>query len=291
MSEPEQPKHRASDFNTSTFPTWCPGCGDFGIWAALKNALVELGREPHDTVVVYGIGCSGNMANNVNTYAFHGLHGRPVPVAEGIKMANHGLTVIVIAGDGDGYGEGLGHFLHAVRGNADITYIVHNNQVYGLTTGQTSPTSDKGYKSKSTPHGVIEEPINPISLALGASGTFVARGYAGDIKHLTSLIVQGVQHKGFSLIDVFQPCVTFNKINTHLWFQKMTVKLEEMGHDPSNREAAIQQAFRRDQLPIGLYYKEDRPAYHEQLSQIAETPLVEHPLEPLTFDELQKEFM
>ncbi len=264
------------DYETSQFPTWCPGCGDFGIWTALKNALVELSISPDQMLIVFGVGCSGNMASFVKAYGFHGLHGRPLPVAEGAKMANHKLPVVVIAGDGDTYGEGMNHFLNAIRGNHDITLIVHDNQVYGLTTGQNSPTAMKGVKAKSTPMGVIEEPVNPIALALGAGASFIARGFAGNTKHLTNLMVQAMRHRGFSLIDVLQPCVTFNKLNTFQWFYRRVYELEKESYKPTDKNKAWEKSQEGpDKMPIGIFYKrEDRLSYEDELPQIIEQPLV-----------------
>lgn len=269
---------KPSSFNTPKFPTWCPGCGDWGIWGALKQALVNAGLKSHEFVVVYGIGCSGNMANTINAYGFHGLHGRPLPVAEGIKLANHGLPVIAISGDGDAYGEGLNHFMHAMRGNQDVTYIVHDNQIYGLTTGQTSPTSSQGTKTKSTPEGVIEVPMNPLRLAITTGATFVARGFAGYIDHLTDLFEKAIVHKGFALVDVLQPCITFNHVNTHDYFRQRVRKLdEEVGYDPTNATMAWERSRQwGDTIPIGVFYTSERPAYHEGVKALAQKPLVAH---------------
>lgn len=270
---------KGQQFNTEHSPTWCPGCGDFGIWTSLKNALDELGLQHHETVIVYGIGCSGNMTNTVKTYAFHGLHGRPLPVAEAVKMANHGLTVIVIAGDGDTYGEGMGHFIASMRGNHDVTLIVHDNQIYGLTTGQTSPTSQKGFISKSTPSGVIEEPVNPLLFGLSAGASFIARGFSGNTVQLTELIKQAIVHKGFSLLDVFQPCVTFNKINTFQWFYRRIYDLAKEGYTPNDWAKAAERARETERFATGVVYRHDRPAYHEALSQLERGSLVNQPLD------------
>lgn len=268
--------HTLRDFETHQTPTWCPGCGDFGIWTALKGAVVELGLAPHELVVVFGIGCAGNQANFVRAYGFHGLHGRALPVAEGIALANHGLTTIVVSGDGDGFGEGLAHFLHALRANANLTYLVHDNQVYGLTKGQASPTSVQGYRSTSTPWGAPDEPLNPLSVALAAGGTFVARGFAGDVPHLQQLMVQGVKHRGFSFIDILQPCVTFNHLNTYSWFYERVVKLEKLKHDPRDRQAAwVRASSQPDELPIGVFYQAVQPTLEDRFSVLEHGPLVE----------------
>lgn len=251
------------DLETKDKSNWCPGCGNFGIQAALKQAIINIGVEPHDVMISTGIGCGSKMNQWVETYGFAGLHGRSLPVAMGAKLANHSLTVIDVGGDGDGYGIGMGHFIHNMRRNFDMTYIVQDNQVYGLTLGQTSPTSDKGMKGPSTPFGIIEDPVNPLRLALADNCTFVARGFSGDIPHLTSLIEAGIKHKGFALIDVFQPCVTFNKINTYGYFRNKVYKLEEAGHDVTDLAKAFEKAGETEKLPIGIFYKIDRPTYED----------------------------
>src|SRR3989344_5947277 len=267
---------RPEDFNTPMTPVWCPGCGNFGILMAVKQAMAEAGIKNHEAVVVSGIGCSDKYNQYINTYGFESIHGRILPVAMGIRLANHKLKVIAIGGDGDGYGIGMCHFIHAMRRNLDITYIVCDNQIYGLTTGQTSPTSDKGFKTKSTPEGNIEMPINPLVLALSSGATYIARGFAGDVPHLKNLIIEGIKHKGFSLIDVFQPCVTFNYKNTYEWFSRKTYKLEKNGHNPASREAAFKKAFEEDRLPLGIFYVEHKQTYEDEVAQIKEKPLVEH---------------
>lgn len=282
-------------------PNWCPGCGDFGMWVSLKNAIVQLGLNPWEVVLVSGIGCSGKVPYWVKTYGFNGLHGRPMPVAEGIKLANHSLTVIVIGGDGDQYGEGGNHLIHASRRNVDLTLMVHNNQVYGLTTGQTSPTSDIGTKNKVEPGGVVESPVNPISLALSAGATFVARGFAGDAQQETQLITEGIKHKGFSIIDTMQPCVTFNHTNTFSWFYERVYKLEDQGHNKQDKITAFKKSEewplkvalkegQKEKIPTGIFYQETRPTWHEQIPQIATTPLVKQPIENINIDPLVEEF-
>ena len=223
-------------------PSWCLGCGDFGIWVSLKNSIVQLGLNPWEVVLVSGIGCSGKLPYWVKTYGFNGLHGRPMPVAEGIKLANHGLTVIVIGGDGDQYGEGGNHLLHAARRNVNLTLLVHDNQIYGLTTGQYSPTTEIGQKNKATPVPTVEAPVNPLSFALAAGATFVARGFAGDNKQETYLLTEAIKHKGFAIVDTMQPCVTFNHHNTFAWFYERVYKLEEQGHNPLDKLAALARA-------------------------------------------------
>jgi 2-oxoglutarate ferredoxin oxidoreductase subunit beta len=257
------------DYKGKVDPDWCPGCGDFGILVALKQALVELGVQPHQAMVISGIGCSSNIPGFINSYGMHTLHGRALAVATGAQLANHELKIIAAGGDGDGYGIGGNHFVHSMRRNVDLTYIVMNNQIYGLTTGQVSPTSTKGMKTKSTPAGSVENPINPIPLAIAAGATYVARGYTGQVKHLVELIKGGIQHKGFALIDAFSPCVTFNLDNSHEFFKHRTKKLEDMKHDPTNFAAAMEKGYEwGDEIPIGLFWKNDDLPSLDQLEPI-----------------------
>lgn len=278
------------DLATPVKPTWCPGCGDFGIWLAVKQALTQIKMKHEDLVIVYGIGCSGHMCNFVRSYGFEGLHGRPIPVAEGIKLANKKLKVVVVAGDGDTYGEGLNHFLTAVRGNHDVTLVVHNNQVYGLTTGQASPTSFKGYKAKSTPTGVIEEPVNPIALALAQGGNFVARGFSANPQQLIKLIVAGINHQGFALIDCLQNCATFNKVNTVTWYKEHTYDLEGQ-HDPTNRIAALEKALDWSKLATGIFYQNDTDtSYDVEAPGEKGKPLVDHDLSKIDLKAAMNQF-
>lgn len=277
------------DFNGYS-PTWCPGCGNHGIGIAIKSALSQMNLDPSGVMASFGIGCSGNMNDFLNAYAVHSLHGRAIPTAIGMKLANHKMPVIVIAGDGDCYGEGGNHFVHAARGNHDITVITHDNSVYGLTTGQAAPTAQKGYKSKSTPSGILEVPINPLSLAITSGATFVAQAFAGNLPQVIDMIKAGINHKGFSLVNVLQPCVTFNKINTYQYYLKNTYKLEE-DFDKTNKSLAMQKALELDQekFPLGIIYQIERSAYHEQVEQIKEKTLVEK--ERFTdFPSLMKDF-
>jgi len=250
-------------------PTWCPGCGDWGIGIAIKSALIQLGLSPSSLFVAFGIGCSGNMNDFLNAYAMHGLHGRSIPNAIGMKLANHKMTTLVVAGDGDCYGEGGNHFLHACRGNHDITVIVHDNRVYGLTTGQSAPTAQKGYVSKSTPLGIIEESVDPLSLAITQGASFVAQAFAGDAIHMSQMIKKAIEHKGFSLVNILQPCVTFNKVNTYPYYMKRVYKIDD-NHDKESITAAVQKAREvfEEKYPLGVLYEVHRPAYHEQLIQL-----------------------
>jgi 2-oxoglutarate ferredoxin oxidoreductase subunit beta len=265
-----------SSYNTSFKPTWCPGCGNFIIWHAVKTALAELKIPSHKLMLSYGIGCAGNMADNIKGYAFHSLHGRSLPILVGAKLANHKLTAIAITGDGDAYGEGLNHLIHTARANNDITSIISNNHSYSLTTGQSSPTSRKGYVTKTTPWGEVKKPINPISLVLSAGASFVARGFAGDLKHLTELIKKGINHKGFAHIDVLQHCVTFNKIDTLEYYKKKVYKLEEEeNYNAKDKLKALKKAEEREKLPIGIFYEESRPTYESTFPQLEKEALVE----------------
>ncbi len=280
------------DINTIGKPNWCPGCGDFGILLALKGAVVELNIEPENIVIVSGIGCSGKVPHWIRTYGLHGIHGRVLPVAAATKLANHELTVFGVGGDGDGYGIGMCHFIHAMRRNIDMTYIVHNNMIYGLTTGQTSPTSEKGMRTKSTPSGVIEVPVNPIALAISTGATFVARSFAGDVKHLQKTIVSAVKHRGFSLVDVFQPCVSFNNINTYDWYKQRVYDLETVGHNPQDKMAAFVRSQEwGEKIPIGVFYKVVSPTYEDELPQIKEMPLVKQGIDNVDISKLMDDFV
>jgi 2-oxoglutarate ferredoxin oxidoreductase subunit beta len=272
-------------------PTWCPGCGDWGIGMAIKKALVELNYSPDQVAVVFGIGCSGNMNDFLNAYGLHSLHGRALPNAIGIKLANHKLPVLAVVGDGDCYGEGGNHFIHACRGNHDITVIVHDNGVYGLTTGQSAPTALKGYRSKSTPLGLIEAPVNPLALALTSGVTFVAQGFAGDLNHLVLILKEAITHKGFSLVNVLQPCVTFNKVNTYQYYLQRVYKLDK-DYQKDNFKLALDKALEvnEEKFPLGVIYQVKRPCYHESLPQTSSLPLVEKK-RFLEYDSLIKEFI
>jgi len=289
-------KLNPNSFNTPIIPTWCPGCGNFIIWQAIKIALAELNIPSHKLMLSYGIGCAGNMANNIKGYAFHSLHGRTLPILVGAKLANHKLTAIAITGDGDAYGEGLNHLVHTARGNSDITYIICNNHSYSLTTGQSSPTSKKGYVTKTTPWGEVKKPINPIGLSLSAGASFVARGFVGDLNHLTELIKKGISHKGFSHIDILQNCVSFNKINTLEYYKKKVYKLqeklwqdkleEEENYSAKDKLKALEKAEETKKLPIGIFYQESRPTYESTFPQLEKEALVEKEIGGIEFKNL-----
>ncbi len=268
-------------FNGGQKSTWCPGCGDFGILMSLKQALAGLDLYPHEVLLVSGIGCGSKLPHYMKANGYNSIHGRALPIAQGIKLANHDLKVIAVTGDGDGYGIGQGHFVHAMRRNADITHIVENNQVYGLTKGQYSPTSERGYISTFSPEGAIEFAINPIALALSAGATFIARASAADPKHMNSVLQAAIAHEGYSIVDCLQPCVTYNKINTYEWYRSRTYKLEEeAGYDPTDRNHVWAKAQEwGDRIPIGILYQStERPTYEEQVSALKNGPLVHQPL-------------
>ncbi len=260
-------------------PDWCPGCGDFGVLKSLQTAAGKCGVQPKDLLVVSGIGCSSNLPGFINAYGIHSLHGRSVAVATGAHLANTDMKTICTGGDGDGYGIGIGHFIHAMRRNLDMTYIVMDNQIYGLTTGQASPTTTRGHKTKSTPHGNAEIPLNPVAVAITAGATYVARGFSGEQKQLIDLIAGGIAHKGFALIDVYSPCVTYNKINTYPWFKERVYKLEDTGFDPSDFHTSLQKSFEwGDKIPLGVLYKAEQTTYEETDPVLRRGPLVKQSL-------------
>lgn len=262
-------------------PTWCSGCGDWPIRISIINALKELGLTPSDVFIVFDIGCSGNMNDFLNAYAIHSLHGRAIPQAIGAKIANHTMPVIAIGGDGATYGEGGNHFLHAVRGNHDITLIVHDNSLYGLTTGQTAPTTHEGIKTKSTPFGAPEKAINPLTLALTQGATFIGQGFSANVPHLTSVISAALKHKGFSLVNVLQPCVTFNRTNTYHYYMERVKYLDE-SYNSSDFVSALKTTLAMDyeEFYAGVLYEAQKPTFTDHYPQLHEKPLVKK--EPYT---------
>ena len=274
-------------------PDWCPGCGDFAVLNALQRALADLDIAPHNVLVVSGIGCSSNLPGFIHAYGFHGLHGRSLPVAAGAKLGNHQLTVIAAGGDGDGYGIGVGHFVHTCRRNIDMTYIVMDNQTYGLTTGQASPTTEKDIRTKSTPEGTIEIPLNPVALALTCGATYVARGFSGDNLHLASLVKGAIEHKGFALVDVFSPCVTYNKHNTYPWFRERVYKLEDERHDTSDFHLAMEKALEWGaRIPTGLFFKVERATYEDEEPALRSgIPLAKQPLKRADLPAIMEDFI
>ena len=271
----------SKDFKGKVDPDWCPGCGDFSVLKSVQVALSDLGLKPHEVVTIAGIGCSSNFPGYFNAYGMHTLHGRSLAVATGVKMANHEITVICTGGDGDGYGIGGNHFTHISRRNVDLTYLVMNNQIYGLTTGQISPTSCLGMKTKSTPFGGIEIPVNPITSAIMNGATFVARAFSADGKQLVDLMTKAIEHKGFALIDIFSPCVTFNHDNDYAFFKERIKKLEDEGHDPADWKVACEKALIwGDTIYTGLFLQLKDRASLGRLEPILDKggPLAHRPL-------------
>jgi 2-oxoglutarate ferredoxin oxidoreductase subunit beta len=253
---------------------WCPGCGNFSILEAVKKGLVESGLEPHEVLFVSGIGQAAKAPHYLNANVFNGLHGRALPVATGAKLANPSLRVIVESGDGCNYGEGGNHFLAAIRRNIDLTMIVHDNQIYGLTKGQASPTSEEGLITKAQPEGVASMPFNPIAIAVAMQASFVARGFSGMIEHLSGLIQQALAQQGFALIDVLQPCVSFNKINTFAWYKKRCYTLPDE-YDATDWQAAMNTAMEwGDKIPLGIIYRNQRTTIEKRFSALQQGPLV-----------------
>jgi 2-oxoglutarate ferredoxin oxidoreductase subunit beta len=285
----------------SEFPTWCPGCGDFGVLNALRTAAAKLGLQPQDIVLVSGIGCSGKINSYFNSYGLHTLHGRSLPVAQGVKLANPELTVLASGGDGDGYGIGAGHFMHAVRRNVDITYIVMDNQVYGLTKGQTSPTSPTGFQSNTTPHGSAEGPVRPLRVALANGCSWIGQGFSGNIKQLADLMVQAISHPGFALLNVQSPCVTWRptivedgqKVGVFEWFNQHLHNLaDDADYDPTDRAAAFSKLVEHGDLVSGVLYREERPTYRHFLTGYTDQPMHEmaQKLDDAELDRLAEQF-
>ncbi len=280
---------KIDDYKGQT-PAWCQGCGNFGMLKAFKDAVVELGIEPHQFTIVSGIGQAGKFPHYLKCNTFNGLHGRTLPVATGIRLSNHDMLVFAVAGDGDCYGEGGNHLNHAVRRNVNVKLIVHDNQIYGLTKGQASPTSMEGMTTKNQPFGVFSEQLNPMALAVALDCSFVARAFAGDIPHLKGIIQEAVKHKGFSLVDVLQPCVTFNKINTYEWYRQRVYRIES-DYNPENKIEAFKKALEwGDRIPIGVIYKNHRPILEERIPAIKDIPLIKQPFEISRLEKTIKEF-
>lgn len=269
---------------------WCPGCGNFSIRKALAGALADLSLSPHNVVVCSGIGQAAKMPHYIHANGFNGLHGRALPPATGIRAANTKLKVIVESGDGDSYGEGGNHFIHTVRRNPDIAHFVHNNQVYGLTKGQASPTSEMGMVTGTQTAGVFTPPLNPLSLALVLGAGFVARCFSGEVDHLQETMKEAIQFPGYALIDILHPCVSFNKVNTFQWYKERVYLLE--GHDSSQWQEAMQVARQwGDQIPLGVFYKVARPTYESGVPALKGEPLAERPFDPSSLTQVQEEFL
>jgi 2-oxoglutarate/2-oxoacid ferredoxin oxidoreductase subunit beta len=279
-----------SDDHEGQVPAWCPGCGNFGILRAFKRAVVELGLEPNRFTVVSGIGQSGKFPHYTRCNTFNGLHGRTLPVATGIKLVNHPMPVIAVAGDGDCYGEGGNHLIHAIRRNIDVSVFVHDNQVYGLTKGQASPTSMEGMKTKVQPYGVLAEPLSPLAMAVALDCSFVARGYAGDAEHLAGLMKESISHKGFALLDILQPCVTFNGLNTYTWFKERVYHLGP-SYDPTDRVAAFTKALEfGPRIPLGVIYRNERPSFGDRFPAVHGAAIVDLSFDPSSLGDITKEF-
>ncbi len=271
-------------------PAWCPGCGNFSILKSFKDAMVEMDIDPHQFTIVSGIGQSSKFTHYVRCNTFNGLHGRALPVATGIRLANHKHPVMVFAGDGDCYGEGGNHLMHAIRRNINVKVFVHDNQIYGLTKGQASPTSMEGMKTKNQPFGVFSEQLNPMALAIALDCSFVARGFSGDMEQTKELIKSALDHKGFSLVDILQPCVTFNKINTYEWYKQRVYRLDP-DYQPEDRVQAFQKALEwGDRIPTGIIFKNNRPILEERIPVVSSKPLVKQSFDPSKLEKTLKEF-
>lgn len=283
---------KATDFTVYQKPTWCPGsppCGNFHILGALKVAVAELDLLPHQILISSGIGCGSKLPDYMRVNGFMGIHGRALAVASGAELANSELVVIAVTGDGDGYSIGGNHFLHTMRRNLNITHIVQNNQVYALTKGQYSPTSNKGFVTKTTPHGAIEPPVNPLSLALASGATFISRTFAGDRGHMVRVFEEAIQHRGYALVDVLQPCIIFNRLNTYDWHRARVFDVEEEGHDRRDKTAAWELAqLWGERIPMGVLYQEELPTYEDQETALQAGPLVQRELKELTPQQVEK---
>jgi 2-oxoglutarate ferredoxin oxidoreductase subunit beta len=285
------------DFSNDIRPTWCPGCGDFGIWNALKRAFVQAGLDPQQVMMVTGIGCGSKTPDYMHINGLNGLHGRTLPLATGFKLANHGLKVVCVHGDGDGYGMGGNHFIHTARRNIGLVDVVQNNHVYALTKGQYSPTSRRGWVTPTSPEGAIEHPENPLVLAISQGATFVARGFALDIPYLVNLIVEALGHRGYALVDVMQPCVSFNRPMLYDWYRERVYKVDEIpGYDPTDKVKALETAFEfpttepyGQRIPIGIIYRtESVPSYEEQVPTLKVGSLVSQPFRPRPIEAYQQ---
>jgi len=277
------------DMPQDTDIAWCPGCGNYPLLTILKDALRELGKDPTEVAISSGIGQAAKMPQYVDAHMFNGLHGRAIPSAMGIRLANRNLTVIAESGDGDIYGEGGNHLLHAARRNTDMTVLVHNNMVYGLTKGQASPTSEEGMKNPVQPDGVLVEPFNPIAVAIAVDAPFVARANVSDAKHTKEIIKEAIAFRGFSMVDIFAPCVVFNKVNTYKWFTEHAYKVSD-DYDPTDRAEAFRAALETERLPIGVLYRNDSRELYEDRLGITETPLHERTVDVDAFREMLSEY-
>lgn len=290
VKEWDEPTHKSQ---------WCPGCGNFGALLAFKKAMVKLEVRPEEICIVSGIGQAGKFPHYVKCYGVETLHGRALPVATGVKLANKDVNVIAVGGDGDGFGLGMGHFVHTCRRNIDITYLVHNNEIYGLTKGQTSPTSPKGTKTVSTPNGSIETPIHPVEQALTNGATFIARCFSGDIEGLSNIVQEAVKHKGFSMIEILQPCVSYNPTKNHSFFKERCFRVEDASdYNPTNKAWSYALVQREkvggfdERIPCGVLYHSDtdRSTYLDELPESAEVALVKQDITNIDVDRLLDKF-
>jgi 2-oxoglutarate ferredoxin oxidoreductase subunit beta len=273
------------DFDSETLPTWCRGCGNHAILNAIKMALAERDIAPHQILLVTGVGCGSKLPHYMRSTGFHTLHGRTLAVATGARLANHGLPVMTVHGDGDSWNEGMNHFVQTVRRNVNLVDVVQDNRIYGLTKGQYSPTSERGKRTPTSPRGSIERPVNPPALALALGATFISRGYSGELRHLVWLLGEALEHPGYALVDVLQPCVTWNRSYAYDFYKDRVYKLEdEEGYDRGDPAAAWEKAHQwGERIPIGIFYRDaSLPSYEEQVPALEAGPLVEQPLEALT---------
>lgn len=281
------------DFKNNVKPNWCPGCGDYAVQIALQKAALQLGMEPHELAIVCGIGCSGRISGYIYAYGMHTTHGRALPFAQGLKLANPKLNVIACGGDGDGLAIGLGHTFHAIRRNINITYVLMDNHVYGLTKGQTSPRSDLGFKTKTTPAGNIETPVSTLEMAMAAGATFIAQGFSTQLQELTDLIVAAVKHPGFSLVNVFSPCVTFNKVNTYDWFKDKLVDVKTIKeYDNKDKDIVLNCIREHEGLLTGLLYEDLQKPSYEKISGLEENNQMQNveKLAKADFDKILEDF-
>ncbi|HHY77927.1 MAG TPA: 2-oxoacid:ferredoxin oxidoreductase subunit beta [Clostridiales bacterium] len=282
---------RNNPFHFDCEISWCPGCGNFGIIEALKETLDELGLKPHNTAAISGIGQAAKLPHYIKSNGFNGLHGRALPVAMGVKIANKDLVVFVNSGDGDSYGEGGNHLIHNIRRNIDVTHFVHNNQIYGLTKGQGSPTTELNQVTTMQFDGVKSAPFNPIAFAISQDCSFVARTFSGDKEHMKAMMKAAIQNKGYSLLDILQPCVTFNKVNTFKWYKDRIYYLDD-SYDPYNKEEAFKKALEwGDAIPIGIIYRSNKPSFIDRFNHLKDAePLVKRKWSPMNAKAIMEEF-